>query len=151
MAKKNTRSGDSLTYETLPALFTGICDAIRSKDGTSAQINHQDIPAKISAIVTGIDLSSLTAGVGKNLTGDSSQSVTSGKRYLIICLSYNGTSAYPVLKLTSGGATVTPDVDFVGTGDAIRLRIYDIVATGSNIFWSRNGSATHYIMVIQMN
>lgn len=37
-------------YETTDALFTGICDAIRGKDGTTALISHQQIPARISAI-----------------------------------------------------------------------------------------------------
>ena len=54
MGKKKTR--DALTYETLPELFTGICDAIREKTGSSATINHQDIPAQIAAIETGGDV-----------------------------------------------------------------------------------------------
>lgn len=37
-------------YGTVDALFTGICDAIREKDGTTALISHQDIPERISAI-----------------------------------------------------------------------------------------------------
>lgn len=37
-------------YETVDSLFTGICDSIREKDGTTALISHQDIPARISAI-----------------------------------------------------------------------------------------------------
>lgn len=37
-------------YETVDGLFTGICDAIREKDGTTALISHQDIPARIGAI-----------------------------------------------------------------------------------------------------
>lgn len=40
-------------YETTDALFTGICDAIREKDGTTALISHQQIPARISAISGG--------------------------------------------------------------------------------------------------
>ena len=48
MGRKKTRS--ALTYETLPALFKGICDAIRSKTGGSDPINHQDIPATIATI-----------------------------------------------------------------------------------------------------
>lgn len=39
-----------MMYETTDSLFTGICDAIRKKDGTTAIINHQDIPERISAI-----------------------------------------------------------------------------------------------------
>lgn len=37
-------------YETVDGLFTGICDAIREKEGTTALINHQDIPARIEAL-----------------------------------------------------------------------------------------------------
>lgn len=42
-----------MTYETTDALFAGICDEIRAKDGTTALIRHQDIPARISAISGG--------------------------------------------------------------------------------------------------
>lgn len=41
------------TYATVQALFTAICDAIRTKDGTAATIAHQDIPDRIAAIPTG--------------------------------------------------------------------------------------------------
>lgn len=37
-------------YETVKGLFTGICDAIREKDGTTELISHQEIPARIAAI-----------------------------------------------------------------------------------------------------
>lgn len=40
-------------YETVDGLFTGICDAIREKEKTTALISHQDIPARISAISGG--------------------------------------------------------------------------------------------------
>lgn len=40
-------------YETVDGLFTGICDAIREKDGTTALIQHQDIPERIAAISGG--------------------------------------------------------------------------------------------------
>jgi hypothetical protein len=39
-----------MSYESVPALFTGICDAIREKDGTTALIPHQDIPDRIRTI-----------------------------------------------------------------------------------------------------
>lgn len=42
-----------MTYATIESLFTGICDAIRNKDGTTALIRHQDIPARITAISSG--------------------------------------------------------------------------------------------------
>ena len=53
MAKGTKKTRDALTYETLPALFTGICDAIRTKTGEVGTINHQDIPATIAALPTG--------------------------------------------------------------------------------------------------
>ncbi len=43
-----------MSYESVPALFTGICDAIREKDGTTALIPHQDIPDRIRTIDTKI-------------------------------------------------------------------------------------------------
>ena len=39
-----------MIYNSIHELFTGICDAIRAKDGTTAPINHVDIPVKILAI-----------------------------------------------------------------------------------------------------
>lgn len=43
-----------MSYESVSALFTGICDAIREKDGTTALIPHQDIPDRIRTIETQI-------------------------------------------------------------------------------------------------
>lgn len=40
-------------YETTEALFAGICDAIREKDGTTELISHQNIPERITAIPSG--------------------------------------------------------------------------------------------------
>lgn len=37
-------------YISVSDLFTGICDAIRAKDGTTEPINHVDIPDRIYAI-----------------------------------------------------------------------------------------------------
>lgn len=42
-----------MKYDTIPALFTAICDAIRSKDKTAGKIPHQDIPERITAISGG--------------------------------------------------------------------------------------------------
>ena len=42
-----------MSYTTITELFSGICDAIRDKDGTTDPINHQDIPARIAAISSG--------------------------------------------------------------------------------------------------
>ena len=50
-----------MIYSTIKDLFKGICDAIRSKDGTAEAINHQDIPFRIQAIQSGLDTSDATA------------------------------------------------------------------------------------------
>ncbi|MBP3469709.1 MAG: hypothetical protein J6K26_09370 [Lachnospiraceae bacterium] len=42
-----------MMYNSLSELFKGICDAIRARDGTSQEINHQDIPERISSIQGG--------------------------------------------------------------------------------------------------
>lgn len=39
-----------MLYETLKELFTGICDAVRAKEGTVGLIDHQDIPARITEL-----------------------------------------------------------------------------------------------------
>ena len=57
------------TYNTLADLLKAICDAIRSKEGTSNKISHQDIPTRIAEIQTGIDTSSGTATAGDILKG----------------------------------------------------------------------------------
>ena len=50
---KTTKTRTTLTYETLPALFTGICNAIRTKTGGTDPINHQDIPESIANLPSG--------------------------------------------------------------------------------------------------
>lgn len=55
-----------MTYNTPKELFTAICDSVRSKDGSTGVINHQDIPGRINALPTdggGIDTSDATATV----------------------------------------------------------------------------------------
>lgn len=49
-----------MAYTTLKGLFTGICDAIRTKKGTTGLINHQDIPNEILNLPS-IDVSGVTA------------------------------------------------------------------------------------------
>ena len=42
-----------MAYTTLQGLFTGICDALRTKKNTTALINHQDIPNEILNLPSG--------------------------------------------------------------------------------------------------
>ena len=58
-----------MIYSTIKDLFKGICDAIRSKDGTAEAIDHQDIPSRIQAIQSGLDTSDATATAGVILKG----------------------------------------------------------------------------------
>ena len=60
-----------MAYTNLISLFKAICDAIRSKTGTTESINHQDIPAKIKAIETGI-----TPTGTKSITSNGTHDVT---------------------------------------------------------------------------
>lgn len=56
-----------MPYASVSALFTAICNAVRTKRGTALPIAHQDIPANIDAIVTGeggADVSGVTATAG---------------------------------------------------------------------------------------
>ena len=41
-----------MTYKSLKELFIAICDAIRYKESSTGDINHQDIPARIRALIT---------------------------------------------------------------------------------------------------
>lgn len=65
-----------MAYNSLSELFKGICDAIRSKTGTTDKINHQDIPDRITAIVTG------STGVDTTITsnGADASHILSGKK-----------------------------------------------------------------------
>lgn len=93
MGRKKTRN--TLTYETLPALFTGICDAIRTKTGGSDPINHQDIPAQIAALPSGGDVFQFYS---ETVICDDTITVTSaGKLY---CMSYEGniTNSFGIIK-----------------------------------------------------
>lgn len=50
-----------MANETLKGFLTGIANAIRSKDKTTAKIPAQDMEARIRAITTGVDTSDATA------------------------------------------------------------------------------------------
>lgn len=43
-----------MSYTTIRGLMTGIADAVREKEGSSALIQNQDLPARIAAIKTGM-------------------------------------------------------------------------------------------------
>lgn len=49
-----------MAYTTVKSLLTAICDSIRGKDGTTALIDHQDIPSRITAITAKLQQKSVT-------------------------------------------------------------------------------------------
>lgn len=51
-----------MAYETVSGLFTAICNAVRTKDGSMADISHQDIPQKILDIPSGGGATNLVKG-----------------------------------------------------------------------------------------
>ena len=77
-----TVSDDFYTYLTANAtpqsspstnlsdFLTEVAEAIRTKKGTSAQINAQDFPSEIASIETGVDTSNATAVAGDILLGE---------------------------------------------------------------------------------
>lgn len=54
----------------LSDFLTEVAEAIRTKKGTSAQINAQDFPSEIASIETGLDTSNATAVAGDILLGE---------------------------------------------------------------------------------
>ena len=131
---KNTRS--ALTYETLSALFTGICDAIRSKTGDSGLINHQDIPATIAAIPTGTTYTQRTTATGGTGQSATPYTVTADHDGLMVvsilgnrvdkigAVSINGESAtYLQTGVGSGTSIISTTAFYVKTGDAVSLAI----------------------------
>lgn len=56
-----------MTYSTMKDLFKAICDAIRSKDGTTDSIPHQDIPERIMGLTSTSDGSSGGNAVGNDI------------------------------------------------------------------------------------
>lgn len=43
-------------YNTISELFTAICNAVRTKEGSTGLINHQDIPDRVLALSGGSSL-----------------------------------------------------------------------------------------------
>lgn len=84
-----------MAYTSMKELFKGICDAIRTKDGTTEKIAHQNIPNKIlkMTIGNGIDTNDATA---------TSEDILSGK------IAYaNGKKITGNIEYTSGTKTLT--------------------------------------------
>ena len=92
--KKTTKTRTALTYETLPALFTGICDALRVQTGGSDLINHQDIPSVIAGISgDSLDLTTITTPTTFTANPATTNTITASKTGLLIIVSLYGNSS----------------------------------------------------------
>lgn len=113
-----------MAYNSLSELFKGICDAIRSKTGTTDKINHQDIPDRITAIVTG------STGVDTTITsnGADASHILSGKKAWVNNTLLTGTH---VCEVSEGGTDIS-DASNVSAGQ---------IASGITVY-GKNGKVT---------
>lgn len=119
--KKNTRN--ALTYETLPALFTGICDAIRTKTGGTDPINHQDIPNEIGLIPTGSTFENRTNAVGAGNQSASPYTITATQDGLLI-IAVTGNRTDKIGAITINDESVTA----LNTGVMTATNTYQCIA-----------------------
>ena len=132
----STKTRTALTYETLPALFTGICDAIRAKTGATGNINHQDIPSAISNIPAGVSLATTTGRSSWTSSYVASSTHTAAHDGLMVIFSlgqyYNVDGRMNSAKINDvdvpfstqmlndlGGGSVTTNIIAVKAGDVV--------------------------------
>ena len=142
---KTTKTRNALTYETLPALFTGICDAIRTKTGGSDPINHQAIPDAISNISTGatvIGFDTVTAPAYTKVQKDYTMAKAGSLKMIAVNHFTNGLSIKKNGTELTATSTVSSSTDYakviivsVAAGDVIHIE-------GGNV----SGVSTLYIV-----
>ena len=149
MARSKTRkTRTALTYETLPELFTGICDAIRSKTGEVNLINHQDIPAAIVNIPTGgSDELIFDGAINPAAYGSASKTLTMEKSgNLIVIIQKDNSTSNPSLKKNE--TTVSPTHAMLGSNQTWAYYKMAVVATDVIVATSGNvgaGGANAYV------
>lgn len=92
-----------MAYTNLSDLFKGICDAIRAKKGTTGAISHQDIPAEIAAIQTGI-----TPSGTKSITANGSNIDVNSYQYANVNVPIPNGYVYPNVTRYDTEATISP-------------------------------------------
>ena len=133
MAKKTKKNRNTLTYDTLPALFTGICDAIRTQTGGSALINHQDIPVEILAIETGGDtITAINEVVSVAAYSSGSKSYTVEKAGTINIIAVASGVSENQISLTKNGSGVTEYISFRNSAGTSTVRSAYQLAVAEN-------------------
>lgn len=133
--KKNTKTRSTLSYETLPALFTGICDAIREKTGGTALIDHQDIPSQISAIQTGGDeIIALNDLLVVEAYGTGSKSYTVEKAGTLNLIAVATGVGENQMSLSKNGNSVSEYISFVGSSyTTVARSVHDLVVAENDV------------------
>ena len=122
-----------MAYDTLTGLLKGIADSIRSKKGTTAAINAQNLPSEISSIVkatgsatasqvlSGVTFSNSSGGSTGTMTnnGAVSKSISPGDSYTVP-KGYHSGSGTVSANMPSGNA---------GTGDVLSGKTFSNSST----------------------
>lgn len=106
-----------MAYTSLKTLFKAICDAIRSKDGTTGLINHQDIPDRIAAITTGSTGTDTT--ISSN--GANASDILSGKKAWVNNALITGTHTCEV---NPGGTDISDASNVISSQIANGVTVY---------------------------
>ena len=121
-----------MAYDTLTGLLKGIADSIRSKKGTTAAINAQNLPSEISSIVkatgsatasqvlSGVTFSNSSGGSTGTMTnnGAVSKSISPGDSYTVPAGYHNGSGTVSAAANTGTAETshVLEGKTFYGSG-----------------------------------
>lgn len=128
-----------MAYTTLNSLLTAIANAIRSKKGTTAQINAQNFPSEIASIETSVKSQTvnqtivLTAGQVKTLTFTFNELTTV---YGISNITRTKTSQAYGQYQDINGRYDNPHPYFSISGNTVVLQIQGYVDTTSEAQWS---------------
>ncbi len=129
-----------MAYTTLNSLLTAIANAIRSKKGTTAQINAQNFPSEIASIETSVKSQTVTQTI--SMTSGEQKTVTFTFNNLTKVLGvsriyrpYNTSQAYSSHQKLDGRYYVDLDPIII-SGNTVKLVLTSFVDTNSQATWS---------------